>query len=160
MLYVLNMSSLIKNTSVVCEIMDYILNNYINDTETIIYVDELWKYSKDEIVLEAIFNMYKTIRKRRGAIVTITQEISDFYEYKNGLYANTILNNSSFKFFFKANYSDLNNIKKYLSVDYDKLLSLKKTEALLLINRNNLQLKVRANDFERGIIDEDDTCSK
>lgn len=160
MLYVLNMSSLIKNTSVVCEIMDYILNNYINDTETIIYVDELWKYSKDEIVLEDIFNMYKTIRKRRGAIVTITQEISDFYEYKNGLYANTILNNSSFKFFFKANYSDLNNIKKYLSVDYDKLLSLKKTEALLLINRNNLQLKVRANDFERGIIDEDDTCSK
>lgn len=160
MLYVLNMSSLIKNTSVVCEIMDYILNNYINDTETIIYVDELWKYSKDEIVLEAIFNMYKTIRKRRGAIVTITQEISDFYEYKNGLYANTILNNSSFKFFFKANYSDLNNIKKYLSVDYDKLLSLKKTEALLLINRNNLQLKVRANDFERGIIDEDDTCTK
>ena len=160
MLYVLNMSSLIKNTSVVCEIMDYILNNYINDTETIIYVDELWKYSKDEIILEAIFNMYKTIRKRRGAIVTITQEISDFYEYKNGLYANTILNNSSFKFFFKANYSDLNNIKKYLSVDYDKLLSLKKTEALLLINRNNLQLKVRANDFERGIIDEDDTCSK
>lgn len=160
MLYVLNMSSLIKSTSVVCEIMDYILNNYINDTETIIYVDELWKYSKDEIILEAIFNMYKTIRKRRGAIVTITQEISDFYEYKNGLYANTILNNSSFKFFFKANYSDLNNIKKYLSVDYDKLLSLKKTEALLLINRNNLQLKVRANDFERGIIDEDDTCSK
>ena len=160
MLYVLNMSSLIKSTSVVCEIMDYILNSYINDTETIIYVDELWKYSKDEIVLEAIFNMYKTIRKRRGAIVTITQEISDFYEYKNGLYANTILNNSSFKFFFKANYSDLNNIKKYLSVDYDKLLSLKKTEALLLINRNNLQLKVRANDFERGIIDEDDTCSK
>lgn len=160
MLYVLNMSSLIKNTSVVCEIMDYILNNYINDTETIIYVDELWKYSKDERILEAIFNMYKTIRKRRGAIVTITQEISDFYEYKNGLYANTILNNSSFKFFFKANYSDLNNIKKYLSVDYDKLLSLKKTEALLLINRNNLQLKVRANDFERGIIDEDDTCSK
>lgn len=160
MLYVLNMSSLIKNTSVVCKVMDYILNNYINDTETIIYVDELWKYSKDEIVLEAIFNMYKTIRKRRGAIVTITQEISDFYEYKNGLYANTILNNSSFKFFFKANYSDLNNIKKYLSVDYDKLLSLKKTEALLLINRNNLQLKVRANDFERGIIDEDDTCSK
>src|SRR5699024_69590 len=61
MLYVLNMSSLIKSTSVVCEIMDYILNNYINDTETIIYVDELWKYSKDEIVLEAIFNMYKTI---------------------------------------------------------------------------------------------------
>lgn len=160
MLYVLNMSSLIKNTSVVCEIMDYILNNYINDTETIIYVDELWKYSKDERILEAIFNMYKTIRKRRGAIVTITQEISDFYEYKNGLYANTILNNSSFKFFFKANYSDLNNIKKYLSVDYDKLLSLKKTEALLLINRNNLQLKVRANDFERGIIDEDDTCTK
>lgn len=160
MLYVLNMSSLIKNTSVVCEIMDYILNNYINDTETIIYVDELWKYSKDERILEDIFNMYKTIRKRRGAIVTITQEISDFYEYKNGLYANTILNNSSFKFFFKANYSDLNNIKKYLSVDYDKLLSLKKTEALLLINRNNLQLKVRANDFERGIIDEDDTCTK
>ena len=160
MLYVLNMSSLIKNTSVVCKVMDYILNNYINDTETIIYVDELWKYSKDERILEDIFNMYKTIRKRRGAIVTITQEISDFYEYKNGLYANTILNNSSFKFFFKANYSDLNNIKKYLSVDYDKLLSLKKTEALLLINRNNLQLKVRANDFERGIIDEDDTCSK
>ncbi len=160
MLYVLNMSSLIKNTSVVCKVMDYILNNYINDTETIIYVDELWKYSKDERILEDIFNMYKTIRKRRGAIVTITQEISDFYEYKNGLYANTILNNSSFKFFFKANYSDLNNIKKYLSVDYDKLLSLKKTEALLLINRNNLQLKVRANDFERGIIDEDDTCTK
>ena len=69
MLYVLNMSSLIKNTSVVCEIMDYILNNYINDTETIIYVDELWKYSKDEIVLEAIFNMYKTIVIKESYLV-------------------------------------------------------------------------------------------
>ena len=158
-LYVLNMSNIVNNSFLVSKIIEYIMNN-IEDINTIIYIDELWKFVKEEEILEMIFNMYKTIRKRNCSIVTITQEITDFYRYKNGIYANTILNNSKFKFFFKSNYTEARTISDNLTVDPNSILSLKKAEAILLIDNNSVKLKISPNEFERGIINEDDSSCK
>lgn len=158
-LYVLNMSEIVNNSFLVSMIFNYIMTS-IYDTKTIIYIDELWKFAYEEKTLEVIFNVYKTIRKRNASIVTITQEITDFYRYKNGIYANTILNNSNFKFLFKSSYSEVKKISDNLSVDYNSILSLKKTETLLLIDKNSVKLKITPNEFERGIINENDIGNK
>ena len=85
--------------------------------------------------------MYKTIRKRNASIISITQDISDFFEYKNGAYASSILNNSCFKVFFKTNFTT--QIEKIEEFDIDKsdVSTLKKGEAVFIVNGNQMNLK-------------------
>ena len=133
--------------------------NYIGDTKTIVYIDEVWKYSKSENILLEIFNMYKTIRKRNGAIVTITQDVADYFEYKDGKYAKSILNNSCFKMIFKTDPKELNNIIINKESN-NNVAFLNKGEAMLFVGNNNLKIKIQANDFERGIIYANDNSSR
>lgn len=159
-LHVLSMKDIIKYPKLVCIILQYILDNCLEKDESIIYIDEMWRYSTNEEILGVIFSMYKTIRKKRASIISITQDISDFFEYKNGAYANSILNNSCFKMFFKTNFDNLKNVLSNLNIDYEKISLLKKGESVLLIDKNNIKLKIKANEFEREILNEDDYCNK
>jgi type IV secretory pathway VirB4 component len=160
MLYVIKTSEIIQKPKLLEVIIQYILDKCLGKTETIIYIDELWKYAKDEKILNSIFNMYKTIRKRKASIVTITQEVTDFFEYKEGMYGNSILNNSCFKILFKNNINDGRNLTKNLNIEEEKISFLKKGEAILIVDRNNIKIKVKANEFEREIINEDDFSNK
>ena len=89
-----------------------------------------------------------------ASIITATQDVEDLFEYKNGLYANSILNNSCFKLFFKFNQIILNT--KIKDINYDELLGLKKGEVIVNVDKSNLKLKIKANQFEREIINEND----
>ena len=151
---IINMKEIIKNSNEACKILKKIQEN-LGIEKTIIYIDEVWKYSSSEDLLSEIFNMYKTIRKKKAAIVTITQDVLDFFEYKNGRYAKSILNNSCFKYFFKANYTEVIND---LGVKFakEKLNYLKKGETILTVNNNNLKVSIKPNDFEREIMYVDD----
>ncbi len=155
---IINMKEMINNIDEVCVMLKSIQEK-LGKEKTIIYIDEVWKYSSSEDLLSEIFNMYKTIRKKKASIVTITQDILDFFEYKNGRYAKSILNNSSFKYFFKANYTDVIN---ELGVTFakDKLYYLKKGETILTINNNSLKVYIKPNDFEREIMYVDDNSSR
>ncbi len=145
-------------TAILKRIMCFLNYNFSKKQETIIYIDELWKYASEDIIINEIFNMYKTIRKRNASIISITQDIGDFFEYKNGLYANSILNNCNFKLFFKTEYKETNN---YINmVDKDELKHLLKGEAVLAIGSSTLKFKVKANDFERELIHENDNSSR
>lgn len=160
-LYCFNMKKAIKQPKLISIIFKYILDEYLNSEETIIYLDELWKYSKDERILNIIFNMYKTIRKKNASIITITQDVTDFFEYKNGIYANGILNNSNFKMFFKTNISNqFKDLGLNLGFEIDKLSYLKRGEAIMIVSNNNIKLKIKDNEFEREIINENDFSNK
>lgn len=155
LLFVLNMKDIFNTPKLISIIIiKEILENYLGENETIIYIDEVWKYLKDKELANDVFNLYKTIRKKKASIVTATQDIEDLFEYKNGLYANSILNNSCFKLYFKFNQIYLNNNIKNIS--YDELLRLKKGEVIVNVGSSNLKLKIRANQFEKGIINEND----
>ncbi len=158
-LFVINTKEIILYPNLITAVLKSIMNflNY-NKQETIIYIDELWKYASEDVIINEIFNMYKTIRKRNASIISITQDIGDFFEYKNGLYANSILNNCNFKMFFKTEYKETNN---YINmVDKDELKRLLKGEAVLAIGSSTLKFKVKANEFERELIYENDNSSR
>lgn len=159
-LFVLNLMPFKENEKVIINIIEYIKRQLTLENEIVIYIDELFKYIKYEKVLDLVCDLYKSIRKRRGSIVTITQDITDFFKYKDGFYANSIINNSSFKILFKTEFEDSGVMSKVIKDDLDSLITLKKGEAFLVINRNSVRIEVIANDFERLIIDESNNSNR
>ncbi len=157
-LYVLNIKNIFNMPKVIAVVIQDIIENYLGENETIIYIDEVWKYLKEDNLVECIFNLYKTIRKKKASIITATQDIEDFFEYKNGLYANSILNNSCFKVFFKIN--QMCNTNLFSNLDFEKITFLKRGEAIINIDKNSIKLKIKPNEFEREIINENDIINK
>lgn len=147
-------------------LVKYILTDIIDEIflklknkNKIIYIDEVWKYINNNYkskLSSYIFNLYKTIRKKRGSICTITQDISDFFHFENGSYGKSILNNSSFKIFFKFDFSDMEILKK-LSVLNDKIINqilrLDKKQMILSFKNNSKVLDVKVIDYEKNIIE-------
>lgn len=142
------------------EALEYILYeilDFIGEKETLVYIDEMWKYAKDERILLCISNMYKTIRKRKAGIIGITQDITDFFTYNNGIYAKSILNNSCFKVIFKTEYLDKKVLDNIVFLEDEEIWKINKGEAILAINSNTAIIQVTSTSFERGIFQSEDS---
>lgn len=159
-LYVIDTKYFNNNTKIISYILDSIVDEYLNDKNTIIYIDEMWKYAQSKELLLSISNMYKTIRKRKASIVTITQDINDFFTYDNGIYAKSVLNNSSFKLIFKMTYKDIENLNRFIDLSDFNIDNLKKGEAILSISNNKAPIVILANEYERILLDENDNSNK
>ena len=159
-LYVIDTNYFNNNSKVISYILDNILNRYLNTNNTIIYIDEVWKYAQNKELLLSISNMYKTIRKRNASIVTITQDINDFFTYSDGIYAKSILNNSAFKLIFKTTYKDIEYLDKFMDLKDCNLDILQKGEAILVISNNKAPIVIRANEYERMLLNENDNSAQ
>ena len=158
------------NKNFVPEIVLYLLNeideyiewnlNKSSKTNTIIYFDEIWRFfnlSKDNNMLFIIFELYKTIRKKKASIVTITQDISDFFMYDGGSFGKGVLNNSAFKLFFKMEYNDKEILQKIVMKDkniVEMMSNLQKGQAILGIKNDYVAINVKANKYEKKILGE------
>lgn len=140
--------------------LNFLLDNFKLDKKIIIYIDEMWKNTRGEKGLESIAKLYKTIRKRNGSIISITQDLTDFFEKDNGKFANNILNNSCFKVIFKTEFEDTKVLSSVINIDPEKIAILKKGEAFFCINKNHAQISVKANSFEEEIINENNNNNK
>lgn len=128
------------------------------ETSTLIYFDEIWKYINSTAfnLSNEIFSLFKTIRKKNAGIITITQDISDFFNYQNGNYGKSILNNSLFKILFKMDYSDIKVLNSLNLYDEDILLklgTLDKGNMYINFNYNSSFLNVRTNELEKEILE-------
>ncbi len=159
-LYVIDTKYLKNNAKIISYILDSLANNYLNDKNTIIYIDEMWKYAQSKDLLLSISNMYKTIRKRKASIITITQDINDFFTYDNGIYAKSILNNSSFKLIFKMTYKDTDSLNKFIDLSDFNVDCLQKGEAILSVSNNKAPIVVIANEYERILLNENDNSNQ
>lgn len=155
-LYVISVNKLPYKNETLWIILNGLLNRYLGDRETLIYIDEAWKYINNHILSESMLNLYKIIRKRKGAVVSITQDLTDLFKYNDGLYAKGILNNSTFKMIFKTEYKDEEAFGQLTHTEHKDYSNLKKGEAYLLMNKNSIHLKISANKFERDVINEND----
>lgn len=150
----------IKNASV---FVQYFLDKILlilkyQKRQSIIYVDEMWQYiTTDQFnIANTFFMLFKTIRKRNASIVTITQDITDFLTYQDGLYGKSLLNNSSFKFFFKLEYLNISLLEELGilgKIEYKDLLSLDKGETFMMFKKNSVLLHIKASNFEKKIIE-------
>ncbi len=141
-----------------------------NGVNTIIYFDEVWRFIKDEknkILSFKMFELFKTIRKKNASIILITQDISDFFLYDNGSFGKSILNNSSFKVFFKLEFEDTECLERLFIINknsLEQISSLEKGQATLFVKNSYVTLNIKANDYEFKILgeseNEDFSCIK
>lgn len=127
------------------------------DSEKIIYFDEVWKIiSINKYKYSEIFSdFYKTIRKKKASIITITQDLEDFLSYEGEKYGKKILNNSNFKFIFNINNLDEDLIKNLFgNIEYN-IRNIMKGNCLAIIDNNQIMLEIDACKYENMIIKEE-----
>lgn len=164
----LSTNTLLPNSLVIKHILETLVlkikscNIMINTKEktpvnTIIYMDEFWKYTvdiKDELS-RYIFELFKTIRKLMASIVVITQDICDIFSKENENYGKSILNNCFFKAIFRLDFRDIEVLSKISGINNDLLENvnlLDKREAILFFSNNNIKLSIKPSEYEETII--------
>lgn len=142
-------------------IFNFLLNYIIKKisykkNKTLIYIDEVWQFISNNIYsAEKIFMLYKTIRKLNAGIITITQDISDFFNKDFGGYGKSIINNSFMKIFFKMEHSDFEIFNKsgiISSYGLNEITKLNKGNVLIMFQNNLVNLLVTSNEFEDKLI--------
>jgi len=124
--------------------------------KSIIYIDEVWKFIYDNsFSAQQIFMLFKTIRKLNAGIVTITQDVSDFFSKDLGTYGKSIINNSFIKMFFKMEYTDSEILAKtgvLNTYELSEITRLNKGSMIMLFQSNVINLHVKSNDYEDKLI--------
>lgn len=126
--------------------------------ETLIYFDEIWKgvsLGKDRYVIENIYNMFKTLRKRKAGIVAISQDICDLFKLDDGAFGKSILNNTYIKMLFKMEWQDVELLSKMLKNIENRIdiQSLPRGTAFMSMGSTNFNLEIKATDFEHKLIE-------
>ena len=126
--------------------------------DTLIYFDEIWKsisLGQDRYVIENIYNMFKTLRKRKAGIVTISQDICDLFRLDAGSFGKSILNNANIKVLFKMEWNDIELLERILqSSDVGKhIKSLTRGNAYIAMGSTNFNLEIKATEYEHKLIE-------
>ena len=86
----------------------------------------------------------------------ITQDITDLFSLKNGIYGKSILNNSQIKTFFYLEQENIEILNTYLIFsDEEKrcIKKLKRGECLIHVGEEKALMRVDAAKFEKNIIE-------
>jgi hypothetical protein len=138
-------------------ILDEIIKKIGHANEkTLIYIDEVWKFIyENAFSANQIFLLFKTIRKLNAGIITITQDISDFFSKDLGSYGKSIINNSFIKMFFKMEYSDSEILVKtgiLNTYELNDIMRLDKGSMLMSFQSNIININVKSNEYEDKLI--------
>ena len=157
-LYCFNLKN--KSFEEIFEEMKYIIPKTYEliTQETLIYFDELWKcmgVGKNRYVIENIYNMFKTLRKNKAGIVTISQDICDLFSLDDGGFGKSVLNNSYIKALFKMEWQDIEMFEKMLTDKNisKRIKSLARGSAYISMGNANFNLEVEAIGYEHEIIE-------
>lgn len=126
--------------------------------ETLIYFDEMWKIigqGKDKYTIENIYNMFKTLRKKKAGIISISQDICDLFALDNGDFGKSILNNAYTKVLFSMEWQEIDIFEKLLhNIEAaEKIKMLTRGNTYVSIGNANFNLEVKATDYEHKMIE-------
>lgn len=130
----------------------------LTQPKTLIYFDELWKtigFGQDSYVVQNIYNMFKTLRKRKAGIVAISQDICDLFNLDNGNFGKSILNNTNSKVMFRMEWQDIEMFERMLknNMAIKNISSLTRGNAHICMNSMNFNLEIKASPFEHRLIE-------
>lgn len=130
-------------------------------TNTLIYFDEIWKiigFGADIQTVQSIYDMFKTLRKKKAGIIAISQDVCDLFSFDKGSFGKSILNNSNMKCLFKMEWQDLEILEKILNKRdvLDEVKKLMRGNALVSMGNTNFSLQVEATKYEHELIEGED----
>lgn len=127
------------------------------EENTLIYFDEIWKcisMGEDKSMLEEVYNMFKTLRKKKAGIVAISQDIGDLFNIDHGNFGKSILNNSYTKMFFRMEYADLEKLNELNRELMEKnIVAFERGTAYVKQGNTNFKLEVLSSEYEHLIIE-------
>ena len=126
--------------------------------ETLIYFDEVWKtigLGQDRYVIENIYNMFKTLRKKKAGIIAISQDICDLFSLDGGNFGKSILNNANTKVLFKMEWQDIEMFERMLqgAKISGNIKALARGNACVSMGNTNFNLEVKATEYEHKLIE-------
>ena len=107
-----------------------------NKDELMIFVDEAWILIKNQFISNTIDSLIKRIRKYKGSITFITQDVVDFLSNSSG---NSILTNSSYKLFLRQEVAGVDLLKNkfnFNEMEVEYLLRANKGEGIMMIENH------------------------
>lgn len=128
------------------------------DEKKSIYIDEIWRLigaTSNEFVASFVYKIFKTIRKFGGSSVAITQDVSDLFSLKEGIFGKSILNNSCIKNFFSLEEENIKILSEYTNLtekEKIEIKSLKRGECLMFVGDNHVLAKIEVSDEEKELL--------
>ena len=128
------------------------------DEKKAIYIDEIWRLigaTSNEFVASFVYKIFKTIRKFGGSSVAITQDVSDLFSLKEGIFGKSILNNSCIKNFFSLEEENIKILSEYTNLtekEKIEIKSLKRGECLMFVGDNHVLAKIEVSDEEKELL--------
>ncbi len=123
-----------------------------------IYLDEIWRLigvTSNKEVASFIYKIFKTIRKYGGSGIAITQDVYDLFSLKEGVYGESILNNSSLKAFFSLEEQNIKLLEDKIHLSEQEKIEikmLKRGECLLFVEREHVFLTIESSKEEKQLI--------
>lgn len=105
--------------------------------------------------IEFLRNFCKRCRKREAGLVTITQNLNDFLSPEIKQYGQSLLDNSTYKFFFGTDGQDLEEIVRIYNLNHDEKGVLSQKEqgrGLLFVGSGHMLVNVVALPWEREFL--------
>lgn len=130
-------------------------------SQTLIYFDEIWKsigLGQDRYVIENVYNMFKTLRKRKAGVIAISQDIGDLFTLDGGNFGKSILNNTNIKVLFKMEWNDIEMFQRILQTrNIEKnIRTLTRGNAYVTMGNTSFNLEVKATKYEHKLIEGED----
>jgi len=127
-------------------------------TETLIYFDEVWKtigFGQDRYVIEHIYNMFKTLRKKKAGIISISQDICDLFSLDSGSFGKSILNNANIKVMFKMEWQDIEMFERILKSAKmsENIKTLARGNAYVSMGNTSFNIEIKATENEHRMIE-------
>lgn len=122
------------------------------NTDDLIFLDEVWKMMKNAECAKQVQNLVKIIRGYRGGTVIATQEIGDFLRAQED-YGASVINCSSITLLMKMKEHDLKLVKENYQLtpeESDKLLKFKRGNGILFAAGDKIPLRIVSSEFEQS----------
>jgi len=126
--------------------------------KTLIYFDEVWKaigIGQDRYVVENLYNMFKTLRKKKAGVIAISQDISDLFNLDNGNFGKSILNNTNTKVMFSMEWQDIEMFERMLKNEgvIKNISTLARGNSYIFMNNTSFNLEIKASPYEHKLIE-------
>ncbi len=126
-----------------------------------VFLDEAWKLVGEDgniMTAEYVQEIFKTIRAYGGAAFIMTQQISDFYTLKGGVYGNAIFGNCDTKIFLHSDKRQISNLLDIVTItpdEADQIEKLQKGNGLVIAGNSHIFVNFRASKAEFDVISTD-----
>lgn len=126
-----------------------------------VFIDEIWKLigiEGNDMAANYCVEIFKTIRAYGGSAVSMTQEVTDFFKLKNGLYGKGIISGSDTKICLRLDEGEFNRMRDVMELSEAEMERIPKYErgtGLLVTGSNRVEVKFTASEKEKYVISTD-----